>query len=79
MKLSELSKDTVATVVDVTDFSTGDTIARRLRELGFVSGERVVVRATGPFGGDPMMIHIGDSRFAVRRTEAARVTVEVAA
>lgn len=79
MKLSELHKDTVATVVAVEDQMTGDTIARRLRELGFVEGERVVVRAMGPFGGDPMMVHIGDSRFAVRRTEAARVKVEVAA
>ena len=79
MKLSELHKDTVATVVAVEDQMTGDSIARRLRELGFVEGERVVVRARGPFGGDPMMVHIGDSRFAVRRTEAARVKVEVAA
>lgn len=79
MKLSELRKDTIATVVAVEDLATGDSIARRLRELGFVEGERLVVRAAGPFGGDPMMIHIGDSRFAVRRAEAARVKVQVAA
>lgn len=79
MKLSDLQKDTAAFVVGVDDVATGDPIARRLRELGFVTGERVVIRATGPLNADPLMVHVGDSRFALRRSEASRVRIEIAA
>jgi len=33
------------------------------------------VVAIGPLGADPLLIQIGSTRFALRRTEAARVTV----
>lgn len=56
-----------------------DTIARRLRELGFVAGEPVRVVARGPVGADPLLIQIGFTRFALRRSEAARVLVKPAA
>ena len=79
MNLSELPKNTQAIVKDVTDRQEVDPIARRLRELGFAAGAKVVVRAYGPVMRDPIMVHIGDARFALRKTEAARVTVEVLA
>ena len=50
-----------------------DAIARRLRELGFVAGEQVVVVAAGPFGAEPLLVQVGFTRFALRRAEAARV------
>lgn len=56
-----------------------DSIARRLRELGFVAGEPVRVVARGPVGADPLLIQIGFTRFALRRSEAARVLVKPAA
>lgn len=56
-----------------------DQIARRLRELGFVGGERVEVVAAGPFGGDPLLVQVGFTRFALRRSEAARVRVRTEA
>lgn len=73
MNLSQLPRRTPA-VVDRVD-ATGDTdsIARRLGELGFVSGEPVEVVAAGPFGKDPLLVQVGFTRFALRRTEAARV------
>lgn len=52
-------------------------IARRLIELGFVPGEPVRISAFGPFGADPLLVHIGNSRFALRRSEAARIVVTV--
>lgn len=55
-----------------------DSIARRLRELGFVAGEPVRVVARGPIGADPLLIQIGFTRFALRRSEAARVFVKLA-
>ncbi len=65
----------------VEDAHQADPIARRLRDLGFVPGEIVRVVARAPMGGDPMLIQIGSTRFALRRNEARRVHVreEVAA
>jgi ferrous iron transport protein A len=76
MKLSDLPNGGVATVYDVDDAHPGDTIARRLRDLGFVRGELVRVVARAPLGGDPLVVQIGFTRFALRRAEAARVAVE---
>lgn len=79
MKLTELPAFSPARVVSVADTHDGDVISHRLRELGFVSGEPVEVVGKGPIGGDPLLIQIGFTRFALRRKEAARVTVEQAA
>ncbi len=64
-----------AVVQQVDDVGPDDTIARRLRDLGFVSGEPVRLVARGPIGADPLLIQIGYTRFALRRAEAARVRV----
>lgn len=74
--LHQLAKGAFAKVHHVEDRHEGDPISRRLRELGFVEGRTVVIRAWGPFGKDPLMVQIGDSRFALRRSEAARVLVD---
>ena len=37
------------------------------------SGEPVRVVAHGPLGADPLLVQIGFTRFALRRSEAARV------
>jgi ferrous iron transport protein A len=50
-----------------------DPIAERLEALGFVAGEPVRVVATGPLGGEPIVVLIGSTRFALRHAEAARV------
>jgi ferrous iron transport protein A len=81
VRLSELPKGALAVVERVLDAHSADPIAQRLRDLGFVDGEPVRVVAVGPMGGDPVLIQIGFTRFALRRAEAARVSVraEVAA
>lgn len=73
--LLELPRGLPATVVAVEDLQAGDAIAERLRELGFVAGEPVRVVATGPMGGEPLLVQIGFTRFALRKAEAARVQV----
>jgi ferrous iron transport protein A len=75
LKLTELPRRVEAQVEAVHEVAPNDTIARRLRELGFVAGERVEVVATGPFGAEPLLVQIGFTRFALRRSEAARVTL----
>jgi ferrous iron transport protein A len=44
-------------------------------ELGFVSGEPVRLLATGPLGGEPLLVQVGYTRFALRCAEAARIEV----
>ncbi|VVE04073.1 iron transporter [Pandoraea soli] len=76
MQLSALRKGSIATVICVTDVAKPDAVAHRLRELGFVEGESVRVVALAPWGGNPMVVQVGTSRFALRRDEAARVQVQ---
>ena len=77
MRLSELPYRTPAVVSAVDDAAPNDAIARRLRELGFVAGEAVEVVAAGPVGAEPLLVHIGFTRFALRRREAERVSVRL--
>ena len=59
MNLTELKGRVEARVESVRELTPNDAIARRLRELGFVAGERVEVVATGPFGAEPLLVQIG--------------------
>ncbi|MDR8730002.1 FeoA family protein [Burkholderia pseudomultivorans] len=77
MRLSNLTKHTPALVERVDDARPDDPIAQRLRDLGFVRGEPVRVVACGPWGADPLLIQVGSTRFALRRAEAERVSVNV--
>jgi ferrous iron transport protein A len=76
VKLSELPRGGGGIVIDVEPNGPNDAIARRLRDLGFVSGEAVSVLAFGPVGSEPILVRIGDARFALRRAEAARVRLQ---
>lgn len=49
--------------------------ARWLEEIGFIVGEHVVLLTRGLPGGDPLVVRIGQSTFALRRAEAACVRV----
>lgn len=73
--LSDLPLHVPARVESVRDMNGNDAIARRLRELGFVGGEDVRVVARGPVGGEPLLVQVGFTRFALRRSEAARVHI----
>lgn len=79
MRLSELPKGMPAMVVQVDDVESQptDMIAQRLRDLGFVAGEPIRIVAGGPLGGDPILVQIGSTRFALRLSEARRVVVDV--
>jgi ferrous iron transport protein A len=77
VRLSDLPKGASAVVERVEDAHPNDPIAQRLRDLGFVAGENVRLVARGPIGKDPLLIQIGSTRFALRRSEAERVSVTV--
>jgi ferrous iron transport protein A len=78
--LSVLSPGATASVVSVGS-GRGDVftpIERRLIELGFVHGEHVEVIAQAMFGGDPFVVRVGTTTFALRRREVESVWVEPA-
>jgi ferrous iron transport protein A len=50
--------------------------ARQLEEIGFYPGEQVMVMTRGIPGGDPLVVRIGQSTFALRGAEAACIQVE---
>ncbi|KCW42646.1 protein FeoA [Acinetobacter baumannii] len=54
-----------------------DLVAIRLESLGFVPGTRVEVITKGVFGGDPILIQIGFTRFALRKAEAEKIEIQV--
>jgi ferrous iron transport protein A len=78
MNLTQLGKGVTARVLRVDPLGPADAIAQRLLDLGFVTGEPVRCVALAPFGGDPLLVQIGFTRFALRRAEAARVQIEMA-
>lgn len=73
MRLTELARGVCAIVDHVADSHAADAVAGRLRDLGFVNGEPVRIVAAAPWGGDPILVQIGSTRFALRRAEADRV------
>jgi len=79
MFLSDLPRGRPAIVESVQELSAVDSIAERLRALGFVAGEPISVIARGLMAADPLVVQIGYTRFALRRAEAARVIVQLAA
>jgi ferrous iron transport protein A len=52
-------------------------LERRLLELGFVEGARVELLHEGLLGRDPIAMKVDDMRVALRRHEAAGLTVRV--
>lgn len=63
----------VATITEC-DRTAGMDVARRLMELGFIPGERLRVLHRAP-GGEPIAVRVGHSTFALRRFEAALISV----
>ncbi|WP_297803590.1 FeoA family protein [uncultured Brevundimonas sp.] len=54
-------------------------LERRLLELGLVEGARIELLHEGLFGRDPIAIKVDDMRVALRRREAANLTIEIEA
>ena len=52
-------------------------LERRLLELGFVEGARIELLHEGLFGRDPIAMKVDDMRVALRRHEAASLTIQL--
>lgn len=53
-----------------------DVISQRLMEMGLIEGDAVEVVAVAPLG-DPLEVRLGSYCLSLRRSEAARVEVEM--
>jgi ferrous iron transport protein A len=79
VSLSALTPGTAATVVRVgARAASASALERRLVELGFVHGEHIEVLTQAHPGGDPFVVRIGTTTFALRRREVETVWVELA-
>ena len=81
MRLSELKVKQTAIIRQIIRQDEGgeshnDLVASRLETLGFVPGTRVQVITKGVFGGDPILIQVGFTRFALRKNEAEKIEIE---
>lgn len=52
-------------------------LERRLLELGFVEGARIELLHEGLFGRDPIAMKLDEMRVALRRHEAASLTIRL--
>ena len=82
LPLAELQRGEKAVVTGLAQDATIDagrtadeSLLPRLRDLGFVPGMHCEVTARMWPGGDPMVVRIGGSTFALRRAEAAAIRV----
>lgn len=64
-----------ATVVGVAAPTHAPEWSGWLAEIGFLPGERVQLLGRAMPGGDPLVVRVGDSTFALRVAEAACVQV----
>ena len=78
--LDALKAGQSATVIHLAPGATaerdgGIDVSRRLMELGFVPGERIRMLKRGLPGG-PLAVKVGQSTFALRRFEAALISIQ---
>ncbi|EXE80690.1 feoA domain protein [Acinetobacter baumannii 83444] len=76
MKVKQAATITKVNRIEV-ESEQQDLVAIRLESLGFVPGTRVEVITKGVFGGDPILIQIGFTRFALRKAEAEKIEIQV--
>jgi ferrous iron transport protein A len=79
LRLAELAPGRRARILRVTPPPARPEWARLLADIGFEAGEPVQVLRRAALGGDPIVVRIGASTFALRRAEADCVEVELAA
>ena len=74
--LSDLRPGDAATIVGIDRADVDPANARQLHEMGFDEGVDVRLLHRAPFGGDPVMLRVGNMGVALRKSLAAMVAVE---
>lgn len=80
VRLDQCKKGSQVRVVDLIAQplfgSQDDRVSLRLKELGFLPGAVLRVIGFGLMGSDPLAVQVNGTKFALRRAEAAKITVE---
>ena len=75
-QLPKRARARITALLPSADFGTLDALVTvRLKELGFLPGAELAVVGFGLFGGDPVAVRLGNSKFALRLAEARKVEV----
>lgn len=75
MTLDQLAAGLAATIADLRSPPGRPEWQRHLQDLGFQAGEQVKVLRRAALGGDPLVVRVGDSTYALRRAEAACIAI----
>ena len=75
LTLDQLPKNACGVIAEVDACAEYADVSRRLLELGFMNGETVRVIAKGFFASGPIAVRVGGTTFALRRFEAALISV----
>lgn len=79
-RLDQCSKGDFVRIVDLLPQarfgSMDEQVTLRLKELGFLPGAHLLVIGFGLLGRDPLAVQVNGTKFALRRTEAAKIRVE---
>lgn len=76
MLLSELAKNTPATIKDYNRKPGSEAIIARLIEMGLVKGTSIRIAHTSPFGRDPIAVEVKGAMIGIGKAEADMVIVE---
>ena len=76
MNLAEAPLKTSWRVRQITPSADAPERASQLEEIGFLPGEWVSVVAQGFPGGDPLVVRVGLSTFALRKEEAMCIELQ---
>lgn len=76
MNLDQVPVGQILRVKRVKALAQAAELTLQLEAIGFIAGEQVSVLRKNVFGGDPLMVRVGLSTFALRKTEAALIEVE---
>ncbi len=81
LRLDQCAKGAEVRVVDLLAqplFGQQDnSVSTRLKELGFLPGAKLKIIGFGLMGSDPLAVQVNGTKFALRRAEAAKVSVEL--
>lgn len=75
-RIDQLAAGTPAIITGIDRAACSDSVWRRLHEMGFDEGVDVEVLHRAPLG-DPIALRVGNMMIAIRRAEAALVSVEI--
>jgi ferrous iron transport protein A len=75
-RIDQLAAGVPAIITGIDRRACGETVWRRLHEMGFDEGVDVEVLHRAPMG-DPVALRVGNMTIAIRRAEAALIEVEL--